>query len=504
MIAGIISEKPAARWAFRFFCITLSTVIQPKQNKQDRYNERVSSASLQASDQSSVPPDTALRRAGWFTLLLLLINLIGDGWAGRPGPLAHQLLLLPFTAMFAWGLIQLVRPVPSATPLRWSPRRALKLAILLEAGAIALYFYEGHHFAHLGYQAHPVLALIVFAMSLIVLAVIAFGRNLLPGRVVAGTLVIYTAGLLLAIRGFPVTYLRSDMLPVILWADQNLLRHLSPYTTMYVGTRVYDFPYLPGMILAYLPFTALHLDIRWGSLAYVLGVAVLTYGAARRERKLEVATLLALFLLGPFLQFRHEIYLQPHWFTLIAAYVLMVRRRYAWAALVFGVSMAIYQFSWILFPFVLLFALRRRGWLEVCKLGLLGGLGALLVVGPFLRTALHRITNNTVGQWGRMARHASAEPINLSYWITYAVPTHQLLRFQAVAMIAIFLWCFFRGYCSTLADTLRWMLVALTIFVACNVLVDGYFYLMVLVVMMAYVCVANGWWEERQLVTTEE
>ena len=103
--------------------------------------------------------------------------------------------------------------------------------------------------------------------------------------------------------------------------------------------------------------------------------------------------------------------------------------------------MAIYQFSWILFPFFLLYGLRRRGWGEVAKLTVLGAVGALLLTGPFLRSASHRIASNTVGQWGHLARHANAEPINLSYWVTYVIHPDKLLRLQAALMVGIFLYC---------------------------------------------------------------
>lgn len=63
-------------------------------------------------------------------------------------------------------------------------------------------------------------------------------------------------------------------------------------------------------------------------------------------------------------------------------------------------------------------------------------------------------------------------------------------------MVAIFVYCFTTGRCKELADTLRWMIVALATFVLLNVLVDSYFYLMLLVVVMVYVSVANDWWAE--------
>jgi hypothetical protein len=440
---------------------------------------------------------TDLRRAGYFTALLLIVNLVGDGWTNRPSPTVHQFLLLPLTALFCWCLYQLLRPDPTALPIAWTTRRALLLTLLFEISLVLLYVYECRHFAAFGYRAHPVEATILLGGALILL-VLTLRARVAADFVLAATLFASAAGLLLAIVSFPLNYLRSDMLPVIFWADRSLLLRTDPYATLRVAERLYDFPYLPGMMLAFYPFAALGLDLRFGSMVYIIELAALVYWAARPERRLPVAALLGLFLLCPFLQYRHELYLQPHWLSLVLVFVLMQRRHFAWAAIVFGVSMAIYQFSWILFPFFLLNGLRRRGWGEALKLTGLGVLGALVVAGPFLRSASQRIANNTVGQWGSLSSHARADPINLSFWATYVIAPDKLLRLQAVLMIGIFVFCFVRGRCEDFTDTLRWMILALTTFVLFNVLVDGYFFLMLLVPMLVYTCVANGWWAEAQ------
>jgi len=454
-------------------------------------------APTQRASAPQTSPNT-LRRAGLFTTCLLLISLISDGGPQRSAGLIHQLVLLPFTALFLFCLWRLLF-VAEASPSRplWSPRRAIFLMLFFELGAAALFLYEAHHFASVGYHLHPILTAAFFAMMLFLLAAIAIQPSPKPAYIFAVALTGYIGGVLLAIVSFPLTYLRSDMMPVILWADTNVLRHVDPYVTMHVADRVYDFPYLPGMIVAYLPFTAVHLDLRFASIAYVCASAALIYWAARADRRREVAALLALFLLSPYLQYRHELYLSPHWLTLVAAFVLMQRRHFAWAAFVLGIGMAIYQFSWIVLPFVLLNALRRRGWFEAARLAVLAGIGALLLAGPFLATATRRIESNTVSQWG-LALHADAQPMNFSYWITYLIHPDKLLRLQALLMVAIFLFCFAKKRCATLEDTLRWVIVALTLFILCNVLVDGYFYLMLLIPMLVYTCIANGWLREPE------
>ena len=305
----------------------------------------------------------------------------------------------------------------------------------------------------------------------------------------------YGAGLLLAIESFPLNYLRSDMLPVIVWADGRLVHHLDPYITMHVGNRLYDFPYLPGMLVAFLPAVAIHGDVRFVDLVCVLGAAIAIYLTADDSRRLEAAVLIGLFVLCPFLQYRHDLYLQPHWFALTAAVVLAQRRSFVWAAVAFGASMALYQLSWVLLPFFVLYAFRRGSWTEAAKTVVLAVAAMLAIVGPFLRSAMARISSNTVGQWSHLP-HALADPMNLSYWLTFLVRPDQLKWVQLAVMTVIFVYCVMRQRCRTLVDTLRWMSVALALFIALNVLVDGYFYLTLLLLLLLFTCAAIGVWPQ--------
>jgi hypothetical protein len=440
------------------------------------------------------PGALSLWRARWFGLCLLVIMLVSDGWSGRPLGLAHQLILLPFTFLFLYSLLQLLfaraAPGQAHSSVLWDGKRLVHVLFLVELSAFMLFRYEAHHLAPLGYRLRPTLS--VPAVLAIAAGFWLVQRNPRPAYVAGLAAGVYGLGVLLTIGCFPLNYLRSDMLPVILWADTNLLHHVSPYATMHVADRVYDFPYLPGMLVAYLPFVALHMDQRFASILAMSAIAFFVFRAARPEYKLPVAGLLAVLLLDPFLQYRHDLYLQPHWLTLVGAFLFMQRGRWVWAAFILGLGMAMYQFSWIVLPFVLLNALWRRGWLESLKLFLAAAAGALLIAGPFLRSAFARISSNTVGQWGRF-EHALADPMNLSYWLTYLVHPDKLLRIQAVLMVGIFAWCLLRRRCTTLEDTLRWTVVALTLFILCNSIVDGYFFLMLLVPMLLYTLVANGW-----------
>lgn len=447
----------------------------------------------------AVRPHGADGTGWWYVAAVVIVAVVSDGWSGRPSPLLHQLLILPFTMAFAFSLFFLLR-IKRGREATYSERRGrtilswLAICFVFELLSLAAFLYEGHHFARFGYGFGAV------RFSLVVLAVMAavfwavWKRS--GAGVLAGVLVAYGAGLLLAIRSFPLNYLRSDMLPVIEWSDGRLISGLDPYVTIHVGSRLYDFPYLPGMLVAYLPAAAAHLDLRFMNLMCMVAIGILLYWASHSGRRMEAAMLIGVFFLSPFLQYRHDLYLAPHWLTLAGAFVLMQRRHYAWAAAVFGVGMAIYQLSWVLFPFFLLNGLRRRGWREAMKLALIGIGSMLVVVGPFLPAATRRIASNTVGQWSRLP-HAIADPMNLSYWLTFVVRPDRLKWVQLVVLAAIFLFCVARRRCRTLVDMLRWMSLALALFIALNVLVDGYFYLTLLLLLLIFTCAATGIWEEE-------
>ncbi len=488
MIAGITSKAHQRPWWA--FLRSSTSGVSASGNGGERYDGRVALPFKKSSWNVG-----SSHRANSFIAIAWMVNLVNDGWSGRPAGVKHQLLLLPFTVCFAWALWKLLNTQNGldSDQTRVPVLRWLALCGLFEMFSTLGFAYEQRHFARFGYQIRPLTLVLAAAMVLASAGWIVWRRT--GTSVLGGVLLTYGAGLLLAIRSFPLTYLRSDMLPVILWADQRLVGHLNPYGTMHVGSRIYDFPYLPGMLVAFLPAVAAHVDVRFVNLACVIGTALLLFGAARVGRRLEAATLLGIFLLSPFLQYRHELYLAPHWLALTAAIVLLQRRRSVWSAAAFGVSMALYQLSWVLFPFLLLNAWRRGGWREAAKTGGIGAGAMFLVLGPFLASAMHRIASNTVGQWSRLP-HALADPINLSYWVTFLVRPDQLKWVQLVVLTAVFGYCVVHSRCGTLADTLRWMSVGLALFIALNVLVDGYFYLTQMLLLLMYTLAASGIWRE--------
>ena len=433
-----------------------------------------------------------------FAALVYLISFVGDGPNFLPQT-TMQLLLLSCTGCFLWlCYLLLLAPQQARIPLERIPALdvagLLRLSLFFEALFVGLFLWETHKFASFGYKLHSIPTAIVFTICLVSLAAIAWSSARPHSLAIILTTVLgtYACGLILAIVSFPLYFRRSDMMAVILHATQSVLHHGNPYSTFYLEGKVYDFPYLPGTILSFLPATALHLDLRWAKLSYVVGLVLLLVWAARKPFRPVVAALAGLLVLSPYLQYRHDLYTEGHWFSLMVIFVLMQRGRFGWAAAAFGASMAISQFSWVIFPFFLLNALRRRGWTEVLKVAAIATLAAAAVVLPFLRWAATTIGRNAVGQWDTLLRPI-ARPINLAYWASFVVRANHLKWIQLAILTAIFAFCFVRKRCSSLEDTLRWMSVAWIVFILFNVLLDGYFYLMLLVPLLVYTCVANNW-----------
>jgi hypothetical protein len=445
---------------------------------------------------------TAVRlRTGLFVALLLVIVLVQDGLPQVSSPLRMQVALLPFTFVFlvlGW-LFLFGKESPRWLCWLGDPDVVLLLVFLLELAFVGLFLGETGHYAEFGYRLQLIPVTILLTGAVIGVGVVTRRwKKIRSAAVFGGLLAAYGAGQVLAIVSFPLNYLRSDMMSVILWADRALLSGANPYQHFHVADRIYDFPYLPGMILAFVPAQALHLDPRWAAIAYIAGATGLLYWAAAPAYRIYVAGLAGLFVLCPYLQYRHELYTQGHFFSLVLIFVLMQRGRFAWAAAAFGISMVISQFSWVIFPFFLMNALRRGGWREVGRMVLIASAVAGVLLWPFLASRAGSIAHNAVGQWDALDRPI-ARPINVSFWLSYIVRPVNLKWVQLLVLAGIFCFCWARGRCADLTDMLRWMVAALTVFILLNVLIDGYFYLMLLVPMLVYTCSANGWLRERTI-----
>jgi len=445
--------------------------------------------------------EIALLRVGIFTLLLLFLSLQADGFRLSRNQERQELLLIPFTLLFCGGLLWLLTSKVIGTGKHqswllkcsgWNGNLVAIMVFLAISGALITY--SSHYYAAMGYRLHPFAMIMVFGCAVISVGAGFWRKARSGGNYLIGVVILaYVAVYLLSIWSFPIAIQRSDMLPLISAAGKTILNGHNPYHFYTFPTEIVFLTYLPGTVLAFLPAVVLQIDLRFLNIVYVVILAVLIYRASSIQYRSQVAALIGLFLLSPYVQYRHEIYTQPHWLSIVACLLLAQKRKLLWAAAIFGVSAALSQFSWILFPFLLLFIFQQKGYRCALSAAVIALSVATLTVAPFAVWSPHAFFYGVLSHWQNMP--VNARPVNFSYWLGAAVGPQHLQVVQFVVLAGIFVYCVAARKCSTLTECLCWMAIALTVFIMLNILVWGYFFLLLEVILLLYVISANGWFQ---------
>ncbi|MFC6646810.1 hypothetical protein ACFQBQ_14720 [Granulicella cerasi] len=308
----------------------------------------------------------------------------------------------------------------------------------------------------------------------------------------------YAALEALSIKSFPLAIERSDMFAMIQAACTELLHGHYPYHWYYWPTEHVFSPYLPAVYLAYLPAVVLKIDPRWMSLFYLLLIAVVAYWAARPESKRVVTSVLAVFLVGNYLIYRHDLYLQPYWlvFTLLAIFIC--RGDLLWAAVALGVALNFSQLTLAIFPFLLLHAWQKESLKKAVQTTLVFVATAVIILGPFLWKHTHEVYFGIIGNYYNFMHTVDARPMNLAHWAAQVVTPEHLKAVQMAALVTIFGVAVFAKKCATAAGCLACMTTAFLAFIMLNILIDGYFYLTFLTLAMGYLFTANQWWRSPE------
>lgn len=361
-------------------------------------------------------------------LLGALLSLKGDGTfplsRSTPPSLVQLVTSLAGLAFFAVSLV-LVRPllvrrfIPPIR-LQWL---AWAIGSAFAVGGSVLLALTARHYAGFGYQLRPVVLLV-----LAVLSVAALLRRK-PFHFLAAASLCYLAAATYCIVYFPLHPERSDMLPLIEAAIARLAEGLDPYV---VYARVHDLPltYLPGLWLSYLPGRALGLDPRWTHHLSLVLAALVIYRAA--SAKTVAAYALGIFLLTPYLVYRHDLYGGVYWLTLALTLALLASGRIGMAGAAFGWSIATAQFSWVVAPVLLAGLLRMHG----PRKSLLFAGGASVAAGAFLipfAVASPLFLHSVLGYWGDKM---SFSGYNLGYWLQPWIGLAGLKGLQIVVVAA--------------------------------------------------------------------
>jgi hypothetical protein len=412
----------------------------------------------------------------------LLISLKADGRFPLSESLPEtvfQILLVPYTLALVAAMAVFLRP----DTLKGGPHRlagvdplrlAAALAILFEALTLVVLLWEARRFAPFGYRVNRSA---VLAAGLVAVVALAFAaRSKRPSRLLFTAMAAYAGSQLLSIACFPLHPERSDMLPLIVAACRRMLSGENPYGTYTLNHQV-PLTYLPALWLSYLPIVALDLDPRFVHAAATIASLALAYAAA--EDKQRAAGLCALFLLLPYLQYRHEIYLGPHWLALAGTAFLMARGRPLLAAASFGVGMAMSQFSWVVFPLLIAHLWLARGPREASQ-----ALGVAIVVfgalvGPFLLWTPAPFLHGIFGHWAETVNLTTA---NLSFFVVRFGSLTVLRWAQALATLALLAVATRR--LTTLSECFGAMAIVLVGFILLNSIVWVYFFLTVLLLLV--------------------
>ncbi len=446
-----------------------------------------------------------------FGSLIFLLSVRLDGWGKPVGSVAPQLVLLPLTILFV-ALITaacLGRTEHLLLPLHWRKMLArislfglgLSLAILFQCMSIALFVVEAFYFRRQGYVFSLPWLLTVIALSGLAFTFAALSPTpVRAGRLLLASGFIFTTGVVFSIACFPLTPMRSDMLPLIAAADARFLSGHFPYIIYSIWNGTDYLTYLPLTWMAYIPASILHMDLRWVNVIFSLSAAAITYFSVRVQNRLYAACLLSLFLLLPYVQFRHELYSSLQWLVFAVAFSLCQRRRWLAASVALGCGAATSQLFWIMLPFYLLFVLVKQGWRR-CALALALIVAAAAVwILPFLLASPRQFLLGVLGHWATVpwrGHYLAIRPYNASFWISVALvhlgvgSYRNLERVQAAALLLLFL-AALRYRPQGQADLWRWATAAITLFSLTNFLVWPYFYVTAFfTLILSFLCAAE-------------
>lgn len=434
-----------------------------------------------------------------FLVFILFVSVQRDGF-WRLSLVPEHKGLLELSALLVLVLLQFVfservsgwlgkRLFPSRTPVF---RAVTLVAAVMQAASGVLFMLSAQYYRSLGYLFFPRPTLLVFGFASVLLVTFAvWPRPVAARTLLTGIMVIVASVFALTIASFPVVVGRSDMLPLISAAGSSLLAGQNPYHFYGYPLNNLFLTYLPGTWLAYFPAILLHLDLRWVTLFCECLVMFVVYRSVRRENRLAATSLLAVFFCSPFLQYRHEIYTAPHWLILTASLLLGFRKRVWWSGVLMGVSLAMSQFSWVVFPFYLLFWLQSYGWRKALCAAMASIAGAFVIAGPFILWSPKALIFGVLGHWQTVGMNA--RPANLSYGVAGLVGRGHLQLVQAAVIIALLLFCVMTRSCSTTVGAMRWITTAVLLFVLLNFIVWGYFFLLVLLLTLVGTLAANDW-----------
>ncbi|MCI0606328.1 hypothetical protein L0156_25355, partial [bacterium] len=305
-----------------------------------------------------------------------------------------------------------------------------------------------------------------------------FLKNQSHQRFLVITILIFASAETLSITYFPLHPGRSDMLPLIQAAGYRFLSGGNPYSTYSLPHSV-PLTYLPGMWMAYIPAVLMHFDLRFIHAAAIVFSVLIIYWGTESSRKSIVAGLGGIFLLTPYLLYRHEIYIGILWVPLALFLLFQQKNRPIWSSAWLGIAAGVSQFAWILVPLSVTNIYRRFG-IKIAAQGSVCFLAVFLaILIPFAVQTPKEFYSGVFAHWENTF---NATTLNFSYFATKVVPGESLKYVQVIGVLAI---CFLANKTKNLSTYVyEFLTYTLLFFVLLNPLIWVYFYLSLFVLMI--------------------
>jgi len=435
-----------------------------------------------------------LQKKEWAFLLIILLGSIHFPIHHSPHRMGFQVLTLALACLFVVLLFLFLRPEGNPAPAgptpglssrgRNRPSRALTGTILVAAAweALTLFalFFQQNLYEKFGYDLDPAAAFLLFS-SVFAVLFLAWRLDFRANRLFGILLLFFIAHQLLCILYFPLSPFRSDMLPLIQKATATLLHGENPYREYSLESGHLFLTYLPGMLLFFSPATALGIDLRIMNLVLYCGGMLFLYCAPSAEKRPKQLFFIAAFILNPFLQMRHDVYIGPIIFVLSGLYYFLVRGK--WSKLFFwaGLAATVSQLVWVVFPFLAVFLARRRSMGAVFRLFGSVMVAAGIIVLPFILADPKSFASGVYGAW---EKSLGLPTLNFTYWILKIVPL-PFLKFAQLAVLAA-IWMRALFVLESKKDLFRWTSIAYFAFILTNRVVWPYFFMIGILLLLFF------------------
>jgi hypothetical protein len=356
---------------------------------------------------------------GSAVLLISSVVLVGDTTMDR----VYRADVIAVVGLVVLAELMLVGLVLGGI-FRQPPSWAIVVSGLLGVAAIAL----APPLKYVVFNGWLIVGVLVLAAAGVVPALLPLVRAEHAGQVAAAGLAVAAVGYALVVLGStPVI----DVWELLQGAGHGLAEGRNPYELTFPRSppgQIRDcFTYLPATALLSAPGVWLGGDARWAELVLLVatGAMLCWHLRGRGETRLGLALLVVVLPGTVYLvqQSWTETLLLP---ALVGTAVLADRGRAAWAAVAFGVALAVKQHVVLLAPLVLLCRFRPRDMAA-------SAVTAAVLTLPFLLTGPTRFVDCTV----KVLLAAPPRPDSLSLWLLFPEPVRLLLL--AMALLAGYL-----------------------------------------------------------------